>query len=135
MPNILLVEDDKDLAWTLEQLLCVDGYEVRVVSNGEEALRFLVQKLPDLVITDIEMPILDGEGLAYRMIIEDCGKEKIPIVIVSGFPELGNVAKRIGTPYFISKPYNLESLLTLINRALVERIPPKNPEIKTASYQ
>lgn len=125
MADVLVVEDDIDLAWITGELLCVDGHEVRVACNGEEALRLLGERLPDLVVTDFEMPILNAEGLAYRMLIEDCGKEEVPIIIVSGFPDLPSVARRIDTPYFISKPYVVEELLALVGRAIVERVPPR----------
>jgi DNA-binding NtrC family response regulator len=128
MACIMIVEDDKDLAWTMSQTLKLAGYETVVAGNGEEALRTLERQLPDIVISDLEMPVLDGEGLATRMFFEDCGKEDIPILVVSGFPDIENVARRIGTPYFVPKPYGFDEFLGLIERILQERIAPNPPE-------
>ena len=125
MADILLVEDDKDLAWAFQQLLDIDGHTVRIANDGEAALRLLKERAPNLVVTDIEMPILDGPGMAYRIFIEDSGLEEIPIVVLSGFPELERVAKEIGTPYFVSKPFNIDNVLALIDRALVEKTIPR----------
>jgi DNA-binding NtrC family response regulator len=130
MAYILIVEDDKDLAWTMSQLVSAGGYETAVAGNGEEAIRALEKRLPELVITDIEMPVLDGESMALRMLLEDCGKEDIPILVVSGFPDIERVARRIGTPYFTPKPYNFDELLALIARALKERLAPR-PHVLT----
>ena len=73
---------------------------------------------------DVEMPILDGPGMAYAMFVHDMGLENVPVVILSGVPNLKEVASRVGTPYFLGKPYRLEQIVALVQRALAERIAP-----------
>ncbi|MGZ3688677.1 MAG: response regulator [Bdellovibrionota bacterium] len=124
MPEILIVEDDAAVASTLAILLQTEGYETRTAANGIEGLRALRERLPDLTITDIEMPVLDGPGMANRMLIEDNGLERIPIVVISGFPEIDRLAEEVGTPYYILKPYSIDQILELIQKALQERIYP-----------
>jgi DNA-binding NtrC family response regulator len=126
MMLVLLVEDDADVSATLR--IALEGqHRVRVAHNGEEGLRALKEQLPDLILLDVEMPVLDGPGMAYRMLVEDAGREQIPIILVSGVAYLDRVAQRIGTPYFLPKPVDLGPLLTLVERALAERRAPTPP--------
>jgi DNA-binding response OmpR family regulator len=59
MADLLIVDDDLDLVWVLEQIMQLEGYVVRVAHDGEAGLRLLNERYPDLVILDVEMPILD----------------------------------------------------------------------------
>ena len=127
MAYVMIVEDEKDLARTMSQSLTLAGYETQVAHDGDEAIALMKQRLPDIVMSDLEMPYLDGEGLAARMLFEDCGKERIPILVVSGNSKLETVARRIGTPYFAAKPFDFKALFVLLERILRERIAPKPP--------
>ena len=80
--------------------------------------------MPDLVVLDVEMPVLDGPGMVTRMLVEDAGRERIPVVLVSGVVELSSVAERVGTPYALAKPFDPTALLALASQALRERRPP-----------
>jgi CheY-like chemotaxis protein len=122
MADLLVVEDNPDLAEPLIDLLVELGHRVDSACHGEEGLRRLDRgPLPDLVLLDVEMPVLDGPGMAYRMLIEDAGKELIPVILLSGVMDLPKVAARVGTPYFLTKPYRIDALLALLDRALAER--------------
>lgn len=125
MAEILLVDDDVSLAETVQDVLSYAKHRVRVAHDGREGLAELDKGLPDLVLLDIEMPVLDGPGMAHQMLVVDCGRERIPIVLVSGYLGLRAVAARVGTPYSIGKPCELGALLNLVERALRERIPPR----------
>jgi CheY-like chemotaxis protein len=124
MADILLVDDDADVVVALEFLLGLEGHTVRVARHGEEGLRRLSERLPDAVVLDVDMPVLDGPSMAREMIIRDCGQEAIPVVLVSGNSDLDALAARVGTPYVLAKPTEPGELLTLIQRALTERTPP-----------
>jgi FixJ family two-component response regulator len=82
-------------------------------------------RYPDLIFLDIEMPGLTGPEMAYRLLIEDAGRENIPIIILSGVADLEEVVAEVGTPYFIAKPYRLDDLEAVLGRALKERQPPR----------
>lgn len=139
MADILLVDDDQDLAETLVDVLVGLGHRVRLAHDGCEGLSRLEDgPLPDVVILDIEMPVLDGPGMANQMFVRDCGKEDIPIILISGYLDLRATAERVGTPYFAPKPCSLDTLLDLLERALRERTPPAptalvNPPPETPS--
>jgi DNA-binding NtrC family response regulator len=125
MADLLIVDDDEDVSWVLEQLLLREGHTVRIAADGEAGIAALQQRLPDLVILDVEMPILDGPSMAYRMFVHNCGLENIPIVLSSGVMDLPAVASRVGTPYFMPKPYDVAAMLALVQRALTERALPR----------
>ncbi len=125
MVNILIVDDDSDLADTLGAVLQKKGYAVKCTRSGEEGLRSLkTPPLPNVVILDVEMPVLDGPGVAHRMLLHDAGQEKIPIVLVSGHADLPQIAARMGTPYFLRKPCGIPDILDVLNRALEGRLAP-----------
>jgi DNA-binding NtrC family response regulator len=125
MADILIVEDEADLAATLGELFALYGHTIRLAFDGEEGLRAMEERLPDLILLDIEMPVLDGPGMAYSLIVRNSGRELIPIVLSSGHADLDAVADRVGTPYRIAKPYSLDALTSLVERALSERRAPR----------
>lgn len=128
MADVLVVEDDEDIAMLLEGLISDFGHEVRTARNGELGLACLAERLPDLVIMDVEMPLLAGPDMAERMFVHNLGRENIPIVIASASPALAEIAARVGTPYFVAKPFSVDELGHLVARALQEQVIPRpNP--------
>ena len=128
MADLLIVDDDMDVAELLGEALAHRGYRIRIARNGEEGLRELSIQIPDAVLLDVEMPVLDGPGMAYQMFLRDLGLESIPVVLLSGVVDLEDVAARVGTPYFLGKPYSLDAVFSLCERALAERTPPRPTE-------
>ncbi len=124
MANLLVVEDDPDIAEALGSLLTLLGHQVRIAADGEQGLRRLWEQVPDLVLMDVEMPRLTGPGMAARMLAHDAGLEKVPVAFLSGAPKLREIAADLGTPYFLGKPYPVELLVALVDRALRDRAPP-----------
>jgi two-component system, OmpR family, KDP operon response regulator KdpE len=122
--DLLVVDDDPDLAEILAGLLEAAGHTVRVGRDGEEGLRLVAERHPDLVLLDVEMPCLTGPEMSYRMFLHDVGEDKIPIVLASGVTNLARVASDVGTPYFLAKPYGIESVLRMVARVVEERRAP-----------
>jgi CheY-like chemotaxis protein len=127
MASIVLIEDDDDIRDTMADLLAGEGHEIRSARNGVEGLQALDDRFPQLVITDVEMPVLDGRAMVYRMFVENLGRENIPIVLVSGAADLREIAAALGTPYYVAKPFPFEALNATIDRALTEAIPARPP--------
>jgi len=125
--SILLVEDDQDLRDLLAEFLAAYGHEVRQARDGIEALRELDVRFPQLVISDLDMPVLDGAALIHRMFVEDLGRENVPVILMSGNTQLPQIAEAAGTRYAIAKPFSIEELDALMERALTERLPPRPP--------
>jgi len=128
MADLLLVDDDRDIADTIADFLRDQGHRVRVAANGAEGLRLLDEGYPDVVLLDVEMPVLDGPRMAHRMFLYDVGREQVPILFLSGVADLDRVAAHVGTPYYLPKPFSLDRLLHMLARALRERMAPTYPD-------
>lgn len=124
MADVLIVEDDEDLAELTAMMLEAAGHRVRRAADGRAGLRELEARLPEVIVLDVEMPLLDGPDMAYRMFVEDSGKERIPIVLLSAVVALEGIAARVGTPYFLAKPCESEALVEMVARAERERRAP-----------
>jgi CheY-like chemotaxis protein len=123
MANVLIVDDDLDTVELSRMLLEGAGHRIRTGHTGEEGLVSLGEGLlPDCVVLDVDMPVLGGREMAHEMLVHDTGQEDIPIILVSGRPDLSQIAARMGTPYFLSKssPEYGKALLSTLDRALSE---------------
>ena len=125
MAAVLIIDDDIDSADALAEIMRAEGHDVRVGFNGQDGLRLARERIPQVALLDVEMPILDGPGMAYQMFLHDMGLEKVPVVLLSGVTHLQDVAAEVGTPYFLGKPYRFERVVALVGRALSERVSPK----------
>ena len=125
MADVLIVDDDSDTAELLAELLQHTGHTTRVACDGREGLVRLDERLPDVVVLDVEMPKLTGPEMALEMFLHNRGLETVPIVLCSGALDLETFARHVGTGYFLAKPYDASELLALIERAIVERTPPR----------
>jgi CheY-like chemotaxis protein len=125
MSNVLIVDDDFDIVEGLTELLKGEGYGVHTARTGEEGLAVLRSaSLPDAILLDVDMPILGGPGMAHKMLLHDAGEERVPIVLVSARPDLPAIATEMGTPYSVGKPFDIGVLLSLLERAIHDRVPP-----------
>lgn len=124
MADILIIDDDTEVAEAMADFLRDAGHDLKIAENGEQGIAMLQERTPDLIVLDVEMPILDGPGMALRVILIDCGLERVPVILVSGVRDLPRVAARVGTPYFLRKPCDPEALLAAVDRALRERRAP-----------
>ncbi len=125
MADLLLVDDDADVTDALSEVLQAEGHEVRVAHDGRQGLALLDERRPDLVVLDVEMPVLTGPDMAHQMFLHNLGMECIPIVLCSGVLDLPRLAAFVGTSYFLPSPFNLSTLLNLLSRVLRERTPPQ----------
>lgn len=125
MSDLLIVDDDPDVADTLREVLTLESYTVRIAHDGEEGLRMVRDRHPNAILLDVEMPVLDGPGMVYDMLIHNAGEERIPVILLSGTADLHRIALRIGTPYYLPKPFRLDEFLELLRRALQEKAPPR----------
>ena len=125
MADLLIIDDDPDMADALAELMRAEGHDVRVGYDGSEGFRLAHERLPDAALLDVEMPVLDGPGMANKLLLHNMGLEAVPVVFLSGVTNLEDVAAQVGTPYFLGKPYRYEGVVALVNRALAERIAPR----------
>jgi len=118
-PGILIVDDSPTQAMLLELILVKEGYHVSVAQNGREALDLIAVNRPDLVVSDILMPEIDGFELCRRIRMAEEIKS-IPIILLTNLSDPAEVLRSLeaGANYFISKPYNSEALISLVKQAL-----------------
>jgi CheY-like chemotaxis protein len=119
--KILLVEDDPDTSLPLAMLLELEGFDVRVASNGQQAIDSSPSDRPDLVVTDICMPLMSGFDLISQF-QDDPELADIPIVAVSavGKNQLQR-ALQLGAVAAYQKPIEYEQFLSSIGGMLSSR--------------
>ena len=116
---ILVVEDQEDNRQILRDLLKSAEYEITKAENGEEALTAVAKRRPDLILMDIQLPILDGYE-ATRRIKSDPATRAIPIIAVTSYSMSGDEAKAraAGCDDYVTKPYSPRQLLAKIRQYL-----------------
>ena len=118
MTTILLVEDDKNQRLLYEQELMYEGYEVVTASNGKEALEKVQEKLPDIVIMDINMPKMDGIEAMGRIL----GKNKeIPVIINTAYSNYKDSFMSWAADAYIVKTSDLSELKEKIKEVLAKK--------------
>jgi len=109
MPLIMVVDDDQDLAEMLGIVLTSEGYEVNLVSRGDEVIQAFESQAPDLVLLDIMLPGIDGVQVC-KLIRE---KSMVPIVMLTAKGETQDVVAGLeaGADDYMVKPFNAQELV------------------------
>lgn len=117
--HILVVEDHEDNRQILRDLLTSVGYEMSEATDGEAALVAVKTRRPDLILMDIQLPLLDGYEVTRR-IKADADLKDVPIIVVSSYALSGDEPKaRIaGCDAYVTKPYSPRQLLAKIREFL-----------------
>ncbi len=117
MPSILIIDDEKSIRKTLNEILSFEGYKIDEAADGEEGLKKFKDKNYDLVLCDIKMPKLDGiEFLEKAKEIND----ETPIIIISGHGNIDTAVEAVkkGAYDYISKPPDLNRMLITLRNAM-----------------
>jgi two-component system, cell cycle response regulator DivK len=117
--RILVVEDQPDNRQIIRDMLSATDYEVAEAEDGEEALAAIAKQRPDLILMDIQLPILDGYE-ATRRIKADPALRTIPIIAVTSYALSGEAekAREAGCDDYVPKPYSPRELLAKIRQYL-----------------
>ena len=116
--NVLLVEDDADARGLYGYMLALAGYKVKAVSNGLEAFAEIQVNRPDVIVTDIAMPVLSGLDLIMAVRSND-ELADLPVVAITSFGEnLREQARAAGATESIDKPTELAKIREVINAAV-----------------
>lgn len=125
--RILAVEDDIHIAKLLRMELSHEGYEIEVLSNGSEALKYLENELPDLLILDVMLPGIDGFAVLEE--IREYISTDLPVIMLTARGEVKDRVRGLksGADDYLPKPFVIEELLARIEAVLrrkgkVERI-------------
>ena len=120
MARVLVIDDDEEIRALVSAMLERAGHKAELAANGAEGLRMFGARKPHLVLTDINMPGLDGHDVisALRVMHDD-----VPIIAISGGSAVGKEelllqASRLGASEVITKPFEFEQLAGAVSRAL-----------------
>ncbi|HEY1955640.1 MAG TPA: sigma-54 dependent transcriptional regulator [Polyangiaceae bacterium] len=116
----MVVDDEPSARGGLEKLLRAEGYSVDVASDGAGALAIAEQSPPDVVVTDLKMPVMDGLELTKKLHAADAS---VPVIVATAFGDVANAvhAMRAGAEDYLTKPIDFDALLVAIERALERR--------------
>ena len=119
---ILVAEDDQDVAFLITEMLKGEGYEYVWAQDGQEALEIMDKQMPNLLITDIMMPRMDGIELIKKIREED-DKRHLPIIVVSARTEDADrlIGLEAGAEVYLGKPFIPEELLVRVRKLLEQR--------------
>src|SRR5215469_11335952 len=124
--NILVVDDEPQITRVLKTTLSGQGYGVRTAADGEEALQEMKSWEPDVIITDLRMPRMDGLELCRRVRADS----RIPIIVLSvkGEETIKVESLDAGADDYITKPFSINELLARVRAALRRASVPLEPE-------
>ena len=119
MARILLVEDDQAILANLARFLRLEGFDVTTARNGAEGLRAVEQQLPDLVLSDLLMPEMDGETL-LAVLRADTSTAHLPVIFLTASADRAerDAKLRLGASDYLVKPLDLQDLLAAVRRHL-----------------
>ena len=118
-PRLLVVEDEPALQKVLAMRLNIDGFDVVTASDGHEALEMMRTDRPDLVLTDLMMPLMDGAELTTA-IRADPNLKDIPVMVLTALKEKRerDHLMELGADAFAAKPYNSAELTEKIRNLI-----------------
>ena len=113
--KILIVDDEKDMCWTLSKFLGKHGYETDTAQEGDSALKKIQSENIDLVLLDIQMPGKDGLKVLKEI---KALREKLPVIMITGYgsPEVAARAIQLGASDYLSKPFDNQTLLSVVQK-------------------
>ena len=117
--TILIVEDDPSNRMLLRDVLQHDGYETLEAANGEDALQLALAHVPDLILMDIQMPVMDGTT-AVRKLKQDPRTNRIPVIALTALAMDGDedTAFEAGYNGYITKPIDIHLFLETVSSYL-----------------
>ena len=113
--KILLVDDEENLRETISELLTLENYDVITASNGQKAMEILEDWIPDLIISDMMMPVMDGHAF-HQLVKENINLNSIPFIYLTAKKEKNQMRKYLseGADDYISKPFKINELTNII---------------------
>ena len=121
MATILVVDDEQPLRDLLADVLELDGHRVLVAANGREALAIARRDRPDLVVSDVMMPLLNGVRLCQQL-KADPSTASVPVILMSSVgPRIVNGS---GADAFVKKPFDLDEVEAVVRTLLVSTVKP-----------
>lgn len=120
--RVLVIEDEADLRALMADLLQEEGYAVESARDGVEGLRLIAQRMPDLILLDIKMPVMDGRMFVELLMARY--PERAPIVVVTAVESAPRRAAETGAEGWVGKPFDIDRLVQTVERHLRRPAPP-----------
>ena len=119
MKKILVIEDEESLRSNVCEILGYEGFEILEAANGLKGLQLAKEKLPDLILCDIMMPVMDGYEV-LSAVRENPETRLIPVILLTAMAERENIRKgmELGADDYIIKPFTIQELLQSVNSRL-----------------
>jgi DNA-binding response OmpR family regulator len=117
--SIIIVEDDEDIGDSIRYNLEREGFRVRVAQTGEQALRLILDRPPDLILLDLNLPHMSGFEICRRLRAEPA-TARVPIVILTARTDESDkvLGLELGADDYVTKPFGLRELVARIRAAL-----------------
>jgi CheY-like chemotaxis protein len=112
-PTVLIVDDEPHIRKMIHEVLSLEGYPLESASNGREALDLLRSAGPRVILLDIRMPVLDGEGFLRELEAVPSERQKHKVILVSAFLSLPNY-QHLQAEGRLSKPFTTDQLINAI---------------------
>ena len=118
--NILCIEDDRETAALIAEELVERGFEISVAHDGRAGLAAILKNMPDLVLSDISMPVMSGFELLERLTALEPRFAKMPFIFLTALTDRDSELKgrHLGADDYVTKPIDFEVLTTIINARL-----------------
>jgi len=118
--KILCIEDDRETAALIAEELVERGYEVSIAHDGREGLAAILRQMPDLVLSDISMPVMSGFEVLERLTALEPRFSKMPFVFLTALTDRDNELKgrQLGADDYVTKPIDFDLLATIITARL-----------------
>lgn len=118
--KILCIEDDRETAALIAEELTDRGYEIYVAHDGREGFASILKNMPDLVLSDISMPVMSGFELLERLIALAPRFSQMPFVFLTALTDRDNElqGRRLGADDYVTKPIDFDVLSTIITARL-----------------
>lgn len=111
-PRVLVVDDDQGILSTVRDALVGEGYEVDTAASGEDALRLVERRRPDLIMLDVNMPEVDGWHVLARL--RAAAGQQTPVVVMTAGFEAQDQALASGAQGYLGKPFELDDLFAAV---------------------
>jgi DNA-binding response OmpR family regulator len=118
--KILCIEDDRETAALIAEELVERGFEISIAHDGRAGLAAILKNMPDLVLSDISMPVMSGFELLERLTALEPRFAKMPFIFLTALTDRDNELKgrHLGADDYVTKPIDFEVLTTIINARL-----------------
>jgi CheY-like chemotaxis protein len=110
--DVLIVDDDRDMAEVVKAVLDSEGYRCRVASNGQQALEQVAAAMPGLVLLDMLMPVMNGWECAHELRL--AYGRGLPIVVMTAAEHADSRRNQAEADDVLSKPFELDDLLRIV---------------------